>query len=155
LVSACGGDDGSVPPDARIDASDAASDAAIDAVVCTAEPLEPNDSALDAFPTALATNRPQLTFPGVVICPAGDKDFFQVQLSQPGLDLEVLIKTEGASPVEGAIIDSTGTTIATSVPTSVDVARAYAPDLPAGDYYAEAFAADASAYRITFSLSGF
>src|SRR5262245_33250266 len=52
--------------------------------------LEPNDSIAQAFQTPVATQKNNLVFAGLAICPANDKDDYSITITTANQNLEVL-----------------------------------------------------------------
>lgn len=99
--------------------------------------LEPNDSYMMAFQTPVATQKNNVTFAGLAICPEGDKDNYAVTITTANQNLEVLIEYDPAGgDLQSSILNSGGTPIANGSPTAAGMRRAYTPNLPAGIYYA-------------------
>lgn len=102
--------------------------------------LEPNDSIAQAFQTPVATQKTNLTFAGLAICPAGDKDTYSITITAANQNLEVLIEYDPAGgDLQGQILNSGGTPIGNASPMAAGVRRAYTPNLPTGVYYASVF----------------
>jgi hypothetical protein len=102
--------------------------------------LEPNDMISTAFQTPVATQKKTLTFSGLAICPAGDKDNYSITITMANQNLEVLIEydTAGGVDLQGSILNAGGTPIANASPVTGEPGkrRAYTPNLPTGVYYA-------------------
>jgi hypothetical protein len=88
--------------------------------------LEPNDMISQAFQTPVATQKMNLTFAGLAICPSGDKDNYSVTITQANQNLEVLIEYDAAAgaDLQGSILNSGGTPIANASPTTAGMRRA-------------------------------
>jgi hypothetical protein len=124
--------------------------------------LEPNDMIAQAFQTPVATTKNTLTFAGLAICPAGDKDNYSVTITQANQNLEVLIEYDAAgADLQGSILNSGGNPIANASPVTgmAGVRRAYTPNLPTGVYYAAVFGPATGAlttnnYKMTITVTG-
>ena len=121
--------------------------------------LEPNDMISQAFQTPVATQKMNLTFAGLAICPAGDKDNYSVTITAANQNLEVLIEFDPAgADLQGAILNSGGTPIANASPTTAGMRRAYTPNLPTGIYYAKVegpmMGVTTNNYKLTINVTG-
>jgi len=126
--------------------------------------LEPNDTIQQAFVTPIDSGgtKKTLTFAGLAICPAGDKDTYSITISQANENLEVLIEYEAAGAMlQGSILNSGGVPIANASPVSgmTGVIRAYTPNLPVGTYYAQAYGPNSGTltmnnYKLTINVTG-
>jgi hypothetical protein len=124
--------------------------------------LEPNDMIAQAFQTPVATTKNTLTFAGLAICPAGDKDNYSVTITMANQNLEVLIEYDpSGADLQGSILNSGGTPIANASPVTgmAGVRRAYTPNLPTGVYYASVFGPSAGGlttnnYKMTINVTG-
>jgi hypothetical protein len=104
--------------------------------------LEPNDMISSAYQTPVATQKNTITFAGLAICPAGDKDNYAVTITTANQNLEVIIEYDaGGADLQGSILNATGTPIANASPVTGEAGkrRAYTPNLPTGTYYAAVF----------------
>jgi hypothetical protein len=122
--------------------------------------LEPNDSIQMAFQTPVATQKNNLMFAGLAICPAGDKDNYAITITMANQNLEMIIEyaTTGAD-LQGAILNSNGSPIGNATPMSAGVRRAYTPNLPVGTYYAQVYGPNSGAvqtnnYKLTVNVTG-
>lgn len=122
--------------------------------------LEPNDSIQTAFVTPVATTKNTLTFAGLAICPAGDKDNYSITITTANQNLEVIIEYDAAgADLQGSILNAGGTPIANASPTTPGVRRAYTPNLPTGVYYAAVFGPmmgglTTNNYKLTINVTG-
>ncbi|HEY5948766.1 MAG TPA: hypothetical protein VIV40_24920 [Kofleriaceae bacterium] len=125
--------------------------------------LEPNDSIAQAFQTPVATTKNTLTFAGLAICPAGDKDDYSVTITTANQNLEVIIEYDAATgaDLQGSILNSGGQAIANASPVSgmMGMRRAYTPNLPTGVYYASVFgpamgSLTTNNYKLTINVTG-
>jgi hypothetical protein len=124
--------------------------------------LEPNDMITSAYQTPVAAQKSTITFAGLAICPAGDKDNYSVTITTANQNLEVLIEYDAASAdLQGSILNSTGTPIANASPVTgmAGKRRAYTPNLPTGTYYAAVFGPNMGTlttnnYKLTITVSG-
>jgi hypothetical protein len=116
--------------------------------------LGPNDSIGGAFQTPVATQQQMLTLAGLAICPAGDKDHYKVEIPASGPNLEVVADWDGGAPISVSILNAGGAAISNGVALSNNVTRACVTNLPAGTYYALAFAAATveNNYRLTIAI---
>lgn len=124
--------------------------------------LEPNDSIQMAFQTPVATQKNNLTFAGLAICPAGDKDTYSITITMAQQNLEMLVEYEGTgADLQGSILNMGGTPIANAavMTGATGVRRAYAPNLPTGTYYAQIYGPNSGAvqtnnYKLTINVTG-
>lgn len=129
-------------------------DAATDAVVCVDMYEAP-----DPFDTGVASTQASRTLPGAMICPAGDKDYFEVTITEPGSSLEMIVDSDPADPWPwGTILNSTGIPISNTSPVTgtPNETSARVVYLPQGIYYAMVFGApgDVSHYSVTVTVTG-
>jgi hypothetical protein len=96
--------------------------------------LEPNETT--PFDTSVATQKSTITFAGLAICPAGDRDLYTVTITFANQNLEMLMEYDpAAADLQGSILNSGRTPIANASPTEAGKRRAYTPNLPTGIYY--------------------
>ena len=103
--------------------------------------LEPNDTLQTAWVSPVADTKSMLVLAGLAICPAGDKDTYNVHLGTVmNLEATVVYDASGA-PLQVVILGGTGsgTILGTSSPVSgmQDTVHAYVANLPSGTYYAQ------------------
>jgi hypothetical protein len=124
--------------------------------------LEPNDMIAQAFQTPVATTKNTLTFAGLAICPAGDKDNYSVTITTANQNLEVIIEYDAsAADLQGSILNSGGNAISNASPVTgmPGVRKAYTPNLPVGVYYAVVFGPPmgdlkTNNYKMTINVTG-
>jgi hypothetical protein len=122
--------------------------------------LEPNDSIQMAFQTPVATQKNNLMFAGLAICPAGDKDNYSITITMANQNLEMIIEYDASgADLQGAILNSNGAPIANATPMSSGVRRAYTPNLPVGTYYAQVYGPSSGTvqtnnYKLTVNVTG-
>jgi hypothetical protein len=124
--------------------------------------LEPNDMITSAYQTPVAAQKSTITFAGLAICPAGDKDNYSVTITTANQNLEMLIEYDAASAdLQGSILNSTGTPIANASPVTgmAGKRKAYTPNLPTGTYYAAVRGPDMGTlatnnYKLTITVTG-
>lgn len=121
--------------------------------------LEPNDSTMTAFQTPVATQKNSLMFAGLAICPAMDVDNYGITITVEKQNLEMIIEYDAAgTDLQGAILGPNGTPIANAAAmTGVSGSRrAYAPNLPVGNYYAKVFGPGSGTnnYKLTVNVTG-
>ena len=106
--------------------------------------LEPNDMASSALDTQVESTRPQgIDFAGLAICPAGDKDYYSVEMNaNDNLDVTVTDDATG-SPLQLHIETATAT-LAEGSPVGANKLHAYVGALPAGQYSVVVEAASAN-----------
>ncbi len=124
--------------------------------------LEPNNTTMMAFQTPVAAQKNSLTFAGLAICPAGDKDHYSVTITQMGQNLEMILEYEdGGAPLSASILNNNGNPIMNASPvTGMNrVIRAYIPNMPTGVVYAQAYGPTMGAlqmnnYKLTINVTG-
>jgi hypothetical protein len=116
--------------------------------------LGPNDSISGAFQTPVATQQQMLTLAGLAICPAGDKDHYKIEIPASGPNLQVIAQWDSGAPISVSILNAGGVSISNGVASSNTSTRACVTNLPAGTYYALAFAAAIveNNYKLTISI---
>jgi hypothetical protein len=148
------------PVDAIIVPADAVFDAPVDALMCNADALyEPNDQIQTAFVTGVATQVATKTFSNLILCPAGDHDYFHVAITTANTNLEMVIDFDGsAMSRQGSILNAGGVPIANAslVSGMPQRRRAYTPNLPVGNYYAHIYAelGIVTGYELTLTVTG-
>ena len=123
--------------------------------------LEPNDTIQMAFQTPVATQKNTLTFAGLAICPAGDKDTYSITITQMGQNLEMIFDyDEGGADLQGSLLNAGGVPIANaSATTTMRQKRAYVPNMPAGTAYAQVYGPNSGSsttnnYKLTINVTG-
>jgi hypothetical protein len=124
--------------------------------------LEPNDMIAQAYQTPVATQKNNIVFAGLAICPNGDKDNYSVTITQANQNLEVLLEYDPAgADLQGSILNSGGTPIANASPVTgmPGHRRAYTPNLPTGTYYSAVFGpmmggVTTNNYKLTINVTG-
>ncbi len=106
--------------------------------------LEPNDTIATAYITPVNGANPKtISYAGLAICPAGDKDTYKLTVagstSMPQSVEAVIEFDPNGATLTGAILNSGGTSIATTSPVSgmQGKARAFVANAPAGVYYVQ------------------
>lgn len=117
-------------------------------------PLEPNDSYDMAFQTDVGAGAPMRAFGPISVCPEGDKDHFQINITTANKGLEVITRWDAGMPVTNSILNAAGTSIANATAMGMNALRACAPNIPTGVYYAVAFSASGlkNNYRIEMKV---
>lgn len=112
--------------------------------------LEPNDTTADAYPTDAATT--MRIFGPLSICPATDKDLFEVALPAPSTatkSITITVTWDSGTALTGAILGGGGQTLMPLSPAGERAIRACARDLPGGaKYYAQVSGTAQNNYRI-------
>jgi hypothetical protein len=123
---------GGLVPDAGPDAADS--------FQCADDGMLESNDALDvAYQTDVGTSAPMRVFGPISICPMGDKDHYQINITTANRAIEVITQWESGMPISNAILNPAGTSIANGTPRGTNAIRACAMNLPAGLYYAVAF----------------
>jgi len=118
-----------------------------------------NDTVGTAWQTPI--NAGFTTFPlaGLAICPAGDKDTYQVNITKEGQNLAALVEyqADGAA-LSVTILNSGGTAIASSTPAGTDKVMATVNNLAVGSspYFVQVYgtATGQNNYKVTFTVTG-
>jgi len=104
--------------------------------------LEPNDTKDMAYQTPIdGVSRTTIPYAGLAICPAGDKDWFAINLmAMTSIEAIVTYETWGA-PLQVSIVGPNGQPLANGSPTSTpNQIRAYINSLASSQtYYVEVF----------------
>jgi hypothetical protein len=134
-----------IPPDASNCADDKA--------------LEPNDSKDTAWVTPVDMTTQPFTLAQLAICPATDKDNYQVMISTANRNLEMILEFENGGPeLVGAIANNMGVPIANASPTVANTKRAYVPNLSVGLYYVQVYGMNGATagnnYKLTITANG-
>ena len=117
-------------------------------------PLEPNDAIAMAYQTDVASPAPMRAYGPISICPEGDKDHFQINITSQNQGLEVITRWETGMPITNSLLISSGNPIATASPMGTNALRSCAANLPVGTYYAVALSAGGlkNNYRIEMKV---
>jgi hypothetical protein len=117
-------------------------------------PLEPNDTLDKAYQTDVGAGAPMRAYGPISICPEGDKDLFQINISSPNQGVEVITRWEAGMPISNALLNAAGTSIANGTAMGANALRSCAPNLPVGLYYASASSASGQKnnYRIEMKI---
>ena len=116
--------------------------------------LEPNDSLAMAYQTDVGAGAPMRAFGPISVCPEGDKDHFQVNITSANRGLSVTTRWESGMPIGSAILNAAGTSIANGTAMGQNALRACAANLPVGLYYGVAFSSGnlKNNYRIEIKI---
>lgn len=114
-----------------------------------------NDTIQTAYATPVATQRNDISFAGLAICPEGDKDNYTINITAANSNLEVITSWDSGMPVSVSILNGGGTSINNGTSNGENSLRAYAANLPVGTYYAQAYAAATAKnnYRIAIKVN--
>lgn len=115
-----------------------------------------NDDIMHAFQTPVATQRMDITFAQVAICPDGDRDTYAVQITVENQNLEAITSWDSGMPVSVSILSNSGTSLNNGSPMGDKAMRSYVPNLPMGTYFVQAFAAAGvkNNYNIAIKVTG-
>ena len=138
---------GSLAPDAGMDAP-SGFQCAMDGM------LEPNDAINQAYQTDVGPSAPMRVFGPLSICPEGDKDHYQINITTANRGIEVITRWDTGMPISCAILNNAGTAIANGSPMGSNAIRACATNLPTDIYYAIALSPKAlrNNYRIELRI---
>lgn len=117
-------------------------------------PLEPNDTIAMAYQTDVGAGAPMRAYGPISICPEGDRDHFQINITSPNQGLEVITRWETGMPIANSLLNQAGTAISNGTAMGNNALRSCAPNLPVGLYYAAAFSAGGlkNNYRIEMKV---
>ncbi len=132
-----------------VDASTSGFQCADDSIL---EGTSRNDTIASAYGTPVATQRPDISFAGLAICPEGDKDTYRIEITVALSDLEVITSWDSGMPVSASILGMGGATLAASMSNGENSQKAFAANLPVGTYYAQAYASATSKNNYKISL---
>jgi len=99
-----------------------------------------NDTIQTAYATPVASQRKDISFAGLAICPEGDKDTYMVTLTTMS-NIEAISSWESGMPVSVDILGSGGARLGNSASAGEKSQRAYVANVPAGSYYVQTYAA--------------
>jgi hypothetical protein len=114
-----------------------------------------NDSISTAYATPVAQQRNDIAFAGVAICPEGDKDNFLIVTTVANSNIEVITSWDSGMPVSVSILNNSGMSINNGTASGENMIRAFAANLPVGQYYANAYASATAKnnYRISIKVT--
>jgi len=121
-----------------------------------------NETINTAYATPVASQRKDISFAGVAICPEGDRDTFLVNIVAANSDLEATTSWLAASgtastgqPISVNILNSGGTSIANSTSAGELSQKAFAANLPIGQFYVQVYAAATAKnnYRVEIKVT--
>ncbi len=135
---------GGVPPEARPDGNVPGFQCAMDGM------LEPNDTLAEAYQTDVGIGAPMRAFGPISVCPEGDKDHYQINITVANKGIEVITRWDAGTTVACSLLNSAGTSIGNCTPMGERATRACVTNLPVNVYYAVAFSPDGAKnnYRI-------
>ncbi len=110
-----------------------------------------NDTIATAYSTPVASTKPDITFAGLAICPEGDKDTYKMDVSVVS-DVEVITTWESGMPVSVSILGAGGATLVNGTSSGEKSLKAFAANLSAGTYYAQAYASATTKNNYKISL---
>ncbi len=99
-----------------------------------------NDTIATAYATPVATQRPDISFAGLAICPEGDKDTYKIDVTVANSNVEVITSWDAGMPISVSLLNGSGASINNGTSNGEKSLRAYAANLPVGTYYAQAYA---------------
>ncbi|MBA3458983.1 MAG: hypothetical protein H0T46_03410 [Deltaproteobacteria bacterium] len=114
-----------------------------------------NDTVSTAYSTPVATQRPDISFAGLAICPEGDKDTYKIDVTTGNSNVEVITSWDSGMPVSVSLLNGSGSSINNGTSNGEKSLRAYAANLPVGTFYAQAYAAATTKnnYKITIKVT--
>jgi hypothetical protein len=120
----------------------------------TTEGPNMNDDISHAYATPVEQSRNTISFAGLVICPMGDRDTYAITLLTQG-SIEAVVTTEGGAPVQVNLLNSGGANLMSGTSNGTMSIRAFVANVPAGQYYAQAFATATAEnrYKLTINVT--
>lgn len=118
-----------------------------------------NDTIANAWISPVASTKMSLPLAGLAICPAGDKDTYQVQITQTGQNLiaKLEYQADGAA-LSMTVMNTGGTAIASGSPAGTDTVMVTVNNLPTGSspYYVQIYGPTTGEnnYKLTLSVTG-
>jgi hypothetical protein len=109
--------------------------------------LEPNNAIDEAYQTDVGINAPTRAFGPISLCPEGDRDHYQINLTAANKGIEVITRWETGMPVTCAILNQAGTSVNNCTAMGLNARRACAANLttpgsPNAVFYAVAFSTE-------------
>lgn len=106
--------------------------------------LEPNNAIAEAYQTDVGINSPSRAFGPISLCPEGDRDHYQINLTAANKGIEVITRWETGMPVSCSILNQAGTPVNNCTAMGTNARRACAANLttpgsPTGIFYAQVF----------------
>lgn len=114
-------------------------------------PLEPNDTKEQAYQTDVSAAQTRRYGP-LAICPATDRDHFQVNVTAPNKGIEAIVSWESGMPISVSILASSGSSLGNGMPMGEKSARACVPNVNTGAFYVVAFATAQNNYTVDIRL---
>jgi len=114
-----------------------------------------NDTIQTAYATPVATQRKDISFAGLAICPEGDKDTYSVNITAANSNLEAVASWDSGMPVSVDILGSGGARLGNSASAGEKSQRAYVANLPVATYYVQTYAAAnvKNNYKVTITVT--
>jgi hypothetical protein len=106
----------------------------------------------DTIQTAFVVPGTLPSFAAVPLCPATDKDTFQLSVTTTSNLEAITTVTAGMPKANLAILNAGGTTIVNGTSTGPESNRALAANVPAGTYFVQVSGSAATTYRIDFDI---
>ncbi len=113
-----------------------------------------NDTIQTAYATPVASQRKDISFAGLAICPEGDKDTYMVTITTMS-NIEGISTWESGMPVSVDILGSGGARLGSSASAGEKSQRAYVANVPPGSYYVQTYAAAnvKNNYKVTITVT--
>jgi hypothetical protein len=114
-----------------------------------------NDTIQTAYATPVATQRKDISFAGLAICPEGDKDTYTVNITTANSNLEAVSTWESGMPISVSSLGSGGATLNNGTSSGEMSLRAYVANLPVATYYVQTYAAAnvKNNYKVTITVT--
>ncbi len=122
----------------------------------TLETATKNDTIQTAYQTPVATQRLDIAFAGLAICPEGDKDNYAINTTTANQNLEITVTWDSGMPMSASILNNGGASIGNATSNGERSIKAYVANLPTGTYYAQVFAAATTKnnYKLAIKVAG-
>ena len=101
--------------------------------------LEPNDSINQAYQTDVGPGVPMRMYSPLSVCPASDKDFFQINIAVVNKGIRVVTRWDSGAPITCDLLNASAVPIAKGAAMGPGAIRACVTNLPTGIYYAVVF----------------
>ena len=115
-----------------------------------------NDTIQTAYATPVATQRKDISFAGLAICPEGDKDNYAVTISSANANkaIEVVVSWDSGQPISMSLLNAGGTSIGNGTANGDKSLRVCVANMPMGTYYASVFATGSTKnnYRLSVKV---
>lgn len=117
--------------------------------------LEPNDTTSTAFDTGVAGTMTSISFAALAICPAGDKDLWEVNISSMSDVVGTIVYESPTPALTVSILNAGGTAVLVAgAPTGTPLqVRATGSNFPPGKYFIQVSGPGAAVNNYTLQVS--